>query len=147
MAAAAAPPAGTTGTAPRNQARSYCFTLATPTEAELAHLDELAALLEAANPPDHLKFIGGQVEVAPTTGLEHVQGYIGFTTKKTMAQVKRVLGPPRYLTYHPYDPYYPYLEDDEPRPFSRVYNDFCNRMTLTIMPTTCVTLTGSTWSR
>lgn len=88
-----------TGRAPSapKQARNFVFTLhasddADSWTAELAHLEHLSGHIDDAG----IKFFGGQLELAPTTNKEHFQGYIGFKSVKTFAQVKRILGADRY---------------------------------------------------
>lgn len=55
----------------------------TPTEANRAHLNALFEDL-----PTSIQYVTYGEEVAPTTGRVHLQGYVEFTSLKTMNQVK-----------------------------------------------------------
>jgi tRNA A37 threonylcarbamoyladenosine biosynthesis protein TsaE len=66
--------------------RHYAWTLNNYTQEEIAHLTRLN--LEE----NGIRYVCWGEEVAPTTGTAHLQGYVYFTSKKSMRQALQILG-------------------------------------------------------
>lgn len=70
-----------------SRVKRWTWTLNQPTSAETSKLESLIETLD-----ENIKYLCYGREVAPTTGCVHYQGYATFTSKKSMRQVKRLLG-------------------------------------------------------
>lgn len=65
------------------RARGYCIT-----SYDLTLLEKLPVLVEGQK----LRYACGQVEVCPSTGKKHFQGYVEFPTPRTASSAKDVIG-------------------------------------------------------
>lgn len=66
--------------------RKWCFTLNNYDEDVIAHLQELDIVAHG------LRYLIAGRERAPGTGTPHLQGFVYFHNKKSLAQAKRILG-------------------------------------------------------
>lgn len=72
--------------AKKRQFQQWVFTWNNYTEADVAHLQTVVC-----------RYICFGREVAPTTGTHHLQGFVHFSDRKTLKQVKATLGTHPYL--------------------------------------------------
>jgi len=77
---------------PAARTKRFCFTLNNYTDAEVTALT--AALSDPGG--ENVAYAVYGKEVAPETGTPHLQGYVRFSSMKTMASCKTYLGSPRY---------------------------------------------------
>lgn len=68
--------------------RNWCFTINNYTDMDIVTLNNIKDNMKDYN----VNKIGWNLEVAPTTGMEHIQGFITFRSVRTMKGVKKVLG-------------------------------------------------------
>lgn len=64
-----------------NRSRGWCFTLNNYTDADIKRLQEVEC-----------QYIVYGREIAPTTGTPHLQGYIHFSSEKTLRTISKILG-------------------------------------------------------
>jgi len=67
--------------------RKWCFTINKYNEEHLVNINALSEQFAVHG----IISLGFQEEIAPSTGMTHIQGYVCFKTQRTMASVKKLL--------------------------------------------------------
>lgn len=69
---------------PAKQSRRWTWTLNNPTPSEIAHTKTLGS-------EQHVSYLVWGLEIAPSTGTPHLQGYAEFTKRLTLGGLKRLV--------------------------------------------------------